>query len=41
LENLRLNIQSVNPDAAIIEMSAHEGTGLDRWIEVLKNRTGM
>jgi len=41
MEKLRLNIQSVNPAAAIIEVSAHEGTGLDRWLEILKNRPGL
>jgi hydrogenase nickel incorporation protein HypB len=41
LEKLRQNISLVNPACAIIEVSAHEGTGLDRWVEVLKNRPGM
>jgi len=41
LEKLRQNIGQVNPACAIIEVSAHEGTGLERWIEVLKNRPGM
>ncbi|HSQ35694.1 MAG TPA: hydrogenase nickel incorporation protein HypB [Candidatus Binatia bacterium] len=41
LETLRQNIGQVNPACDIIEIAAHEGTGLDRWIEVLKNRPGM
>jgi hydrogenase nickel incorporation protein HypB len=41
LEKLRQNISMVNPACAIIEVSAHEGTGLDRWLEILKNRQGM
>ena len=41
LEKLRQNIARVNPAAAIIEVSAHSGTGLERWIEVLKNKPGM
>jgi len=41
LEKLRQNIKKVNPDCAIIEVSAHEGTGVERWIEVLKNRPGI
>jgi hydrogenase nickel incorporation protein HypB len=41
LEKLRQNIAQVNPACAIIEVSAHEGTGLERWVEVLKNRPGM
>ena len=41
LEELRQNINKVNPACAVIEISAHEGTGLDRWLETLKNRPGM
>jgi hydrogenase nickel incorporation protein HypB len=41
LEKLRQNIALVNPACAIIEVSAHGGAGLDRWLEVLKDRPGM
>jgi hydrogenase nickel incorporation protein HypB len=41
LEKLRQNISQVNPACAIIEVSAHNGAGLERWIEILKNRPGM
>ena len=41
LEKLRQNIRKVNPACAIIEVSAHEGTGWSSWIEVLKNKPGM
>ncbi len=41
LEKLRQNIQQVNPACTIIEISAHEGDGLDRWFEILKERPGM
>jgi hydrogenase nickel incorporation protein HypB len=41
LEKLRQNIALVNPNCAIIEVAAHNGAGLERWLEVLKNRTGM
>jgi hydrogenase nickel incorporation protein HypB len=41
LEKLRQNISQVNPACAIIEVSAHSGAGLESWLEVLKNRTGM
>jgi len=41
LEKLRENIKKVNPACAVIDVSAHEGTGMDRWVEVLKNRQGM
>ena len=41
LEKLRQNIQQVNPACAIIEVSAHGGVGLDRWLEILKNKPGL
>lgn len=41
LEKLRGNIKMVNPACAIIEVSAHNGVGLDRWIEILQNKPGM
>jgi hydrogenase nickel incorporation protein HypB len=41
LEKLRQNISKVNPACAIIEVSAHSGAGLDRWLEILKSRPGM
>jgi hydrogenase nickel incorporation protein HypB len=41
LEKLRQNIAMVNPACAIIEVSAHSGAGLDRWIEILQNKPGM
>jgi hydrogenase nickel incorporation protein HypB len=41
LETLRQNIQKVNPACTIIEVSAHEGAGLERWIEILQNKTGI
>jgi hydrogenase nickel incorporation protein HypB len=41
LEKLRQNIRQVNPACAILEVAAHEGTGMDQWIEVLKARPGM
>jgi hydrogenase nickel incorporation protein HypB len=41
LEKLRQNISMVNPACPIIEVSAHGGAGLERWIEVLKHKPGM
>ena len=41
LEKLRENIKKVNPACAVIEVSAHVGTGLESWIEILKNKPGM
>jgi hydrogenase nickel incorporation protein HypB len=41
LEKLRQNIGQVNPACAIIEVSAHGGIGLDRWLEILKNKPGL
>jgi Ni2+-binding GTPase involved in maturation of urease and hydrogenase len=31
----------VNPACAVIEVSAHNGTGLESWIEILKNKPGL
>jgi hydrogenase nickel incorporation protein HypB len=41
LETLRQNIQKVNPACTIIEVSAHNSAGLERWFEILKDRPGM
>jgi hydrogenase nickel incorporation protein HypB len=41
LETLRQNIQKVNPACTIIEVSAHNSAGLERWLEILKDRPGM
>jgi hydrogenase nickel incorporation protein HypB len=41
LEKLRQNISLVNPACAIIEVAAHDGTGLERWLEVLKEKPGI
>jgi hydrogenase nickel incorporation protein HypB len=41
LEKLRQNIVMVNPACTVIEISAHNGAGLESWIEILKNRSGM
>jgi hydrogenase nickel incorporation protein HypB len=41
LKKLRENIKKVNPACAVIEVSAHNGTGLESWLEILKNRPGM
>lgn len=38
LKKLRENIKKVNPACAVIEISAHSGTGLESWIEILKNK---
>ncbi|MCD4817109.1 MAG: hydrogenase nickel incorporation protein HypB [Candidatus Cloacimonetes bacterium] len=36
IEDIRKNIQKVNPKMTIIELSAKNGDGLDGWIEFLK-----
>ena len=41
LKKLRENIKKVNPACAVIEVSAHNGTGLESWIEILKNKPKM
>jgi hydrogenase nickel incorporation protein HypB len=41
LTKLRTNIKKVNPACAVVEVSAHDGTGLESWIEILKNKPGM
>ncbi len=41
LKKLRENIRKVNPACAVIEVSAHSGTGLESWIEILKNKPGL
>ena len=41
LKKLRENIKKVNPACAIIEVSSHSGTGLESWIEILKNKPGL
>jgi hydrogenase nickel incorporation protein HypB len=41
LEKLRANIKKVNPACATIEVAAHDGTGLESWFAILKNRPGM
>lgn len=41
LGKLRQNIALVNPTCSIIEVSAHGGDGLDRWLEILKNKPGI
>jgi len=41
LKKLRENIKKVNPACAVIEVSAHDGTGLESWIEILKNKPGL
>lgn len=41
LEKLRENIRKVNPACAVIEVSAHNGKGIDSWIAILKNKPGM
>ncbi len=38
LKKLRENIKKVNPACAVIEISAHSGTGMESWIEILKNK---
>jgi len=40
LEKLRQNIGQVNPACAIIEVAAHDGVGLERWLEILKEKPG-
>ena len=40
LKKLRENIKKINPACAVIEVSAHAGTGLESWLEILKNRPG-
>ena len=40
LKKLRENIKKVNPACAVIEVSAHSGTGLESWLEILKNKPG-
>lgn len=41
LEKLRQNIKRVNPACAIIEVAAHNGAGLESWLEILKNKPGL
>jgi hydrogenase nickel incorporation protein HypB len=41
LKKLRENIKKVNPACAVIEVSAHSGSGLESWIEIVKNRPGI
>jgi hydrogenase nickel incorporation protein HypB len=41
LAKLRANIKKVNPACAVIEVSAHSGTGLESWLEILKNKPGL
>ena len=41
LAKLKTNIKKVNPACAVIEISAHNGTGIDSWITILKNKPGM
>ena len=38
-ELCRKNILKINPAAKILEVSSRRGTGLDAWIEYLKNLT--
>jgi len=41
LKKLRENIKKINPACAVIQVSAHSGSGLESWLEILKNRPGM
>jgi hydrogenase nickel incorporation protein HypB len=41
MKKLRENIKKVNPACAVIEVSAHNGIGLESWIEILKNKPGI
>jgi len=41
LEKLRQNIKKANPACAVIEVSAHDGVGLESWFEILKHKPGM
>jgi hydrogenase nickel incorporation protein HypB len=41
LKKLRENIKRVNPACAVIEVSAHNGSGLESWLEILRNKPGM
>jgi len=38
LKKLRENIKKINPACAVLEVSAHNGTGLESWMEILKNK---
>jgi len=38
LKKLRENIKKINPACAVIEVSAHSGSGLESWIEILRNK---
>ncbi len=40
-KKLRENIKKVNPACAVIEVSAHNGSGLESWIEILRNKPGI
>ncbi len=41
LAKLRENIKKVNPACAVLEVSSQSGTGLESWIEILKNKPKM